>query len=343
MKGDIMAKIAFNGEIMNKLSFGALESLWDEGVLTAPDAYSVQGQNDVWKGHLRDANEEYLVRKAIEKGLLVGEVCLLDFDDLSTAMLLRSNELRNSNLIIWEGGWAEMPSSRAKEIFDRGARAIGFAAALKEGGYPALSAFARKGVSIRPEAANSTPAGIWLSWLHLVEMTKCWNPGKLERALWAAREAFNVKFPSAGGKVSWQVLGRALATVGLRSPGKAAIVARAIQLGLPWATWNKPLYREARDFLIASLRGEKITVGEEEVLLINVRGSLKNEYGRELTLYRVMVKNKLGRNVFDQVAFDHWTKKFILVGWECTQLESWVKKSIFKIVVNATAKGEDAA
>jgi hypothetical protein len=263
-----MANNNINGAIVSgKMSMSALETLWDEGVLMAPDAYETKETKVTWRGHLRDANEEYLVKKALERGILEGDAHSLDFDDVSKAMRLRENELRNSNLVIWQGGWSEMEASLAKEIFDRGARAVGFAAALNTERYPALESFARKGVSIRPDAANSTAAGTWISWYSLVEMTKCWNPGKLERALWAVREAFNVKFPSAEGKVSWQVLGRALATVGVRSPGKAAIVARAIQLGLSWSRWDLPLYREARDFLVAIMRdGKKEIDGVETVI-----------------------------------------------------------------------------
>jgi hypothetical protein len=203
----------------------------------AREAIAVR-EGTAWRGRLRDAHESYVSKRAQAYGLLEGGGLLAySYDEVAEALLLPRGELRLTDLCWPTGGWDIAPAEDAVEVWNRSARAIGFGAAIQSGAYPAMLAFS--------EGEHR------ISWYSLVQKTRCWNPGKLERALWAAREAFGKKFPSAEGRVSWHVLGRALATVGVRSPGKAAVVARAIQLGFAWDAQAR--FSQARDFLVTVL------------------------------------------------------------------------------------------
>lgn len=271
-------------------------------------------------GYLRAAHLKWFLNKAKLLGL-VGSDCRT-IEDLGEVIYLRWNELRNSELVVWTGGYSEYPKTVLDSIYERSRRALGFARAFipEEGersAYPALYAFAR--------AAVSDGKGVWSeaarrngSWLVLLQETRCWSPGKLERALWAAREAFNTKFPSQEGRVSWLVLGRALRVVGVRSPGKAAIVARAIQLG--WqddihALRNKhTLFRSAREHLVDAMRAERVASKVEGMRTYPLKEIRRRG---NITLYEAMVRRNHGWR--RELCFSHsvW-------GLYCTHTDEWL-------------------
>lgn len=220
--------------------------------------------SETMQGFLRDTHFKWLINKAADMGFMDtpefakdSPASIFSVDNVAEAILLRHNEIRNSNLCFWDGGYTEVSMELADAIFERSRRVLGIADAFipKKGersAYPALFGFARQAVR-DGMGANSYAADHNGSWYKLIQRTHCWNPGKLERSLWAARESYNKKFPSQGNHVSWLVLGRALYVVGVNSPSKTAIVARAIQLG-----WDRNgHYGNARDFLVYAIMAEQ--------------------------------------------------------------------------------------
>jgi len=240
--------------IKGGLSLGQLDTLTGESPLIGDTP------NEGWatyKGYLRDSLIKWCVGWALStfhdagNEEAIGEYlercddgfCDRDIDALSITLGQEYNTLRNNILPYWDGSWVEMPWKETVQYFAKFGKALGALVAVKNGGYPALASLKPAGFGEHSWRREYNP----LSWDIIKKAGG--NPGKAERAIWAARQAYNEKWPSHGGRVSWRVLARAIIITGVRSPGKAAIVARAIQLG-----WEFPgRYRDAREFLTRAL------------------------------------------------------------------------------------------
>lgn len=166
-------------------------------------------------------------------------------DRVSAALGLEDNELR-CNLPYGVGrGIYGLKADVDKRNMKYLKRTFGFLGAVKEGNFPALDSLV-KGMTGR---GYNSPHAI-ISIQSLAIRSKCFNPGKLNRAIYAAREAARSKH---GYRCSFKTAARAVAVVGVRSPGKAATVALAISFG-----FDRPRhYREARDFVIKVLLAKR--------------------------------------------------------------------------------------
>ncbi|MEA3453609.1 MAG: hypothetical protein U9R12_01620 [Candidatus Caldatribacteriota bacterium] len=165
-------------------------------------------------------------------------------DDVSYHLGLEGNELRIC-LPINSGGRIYLSPEEDDRNMSVVRRTFGYLVAVKKGGYPALDAVAASKVG---RGYNSPNRGVTL--LTLARGSRCFNPGKLNRAVYAAREAARVKH---GYRCSLRTAARAVEVVGVRSPGKAATVAYSSALGL-----DEPVsYRAARDFVVEVLLAKR--------------------------------------------------------------------------------------
>lgn len=222
-------------------------------------AKTIEGKDAFWRPqpgrYYRDSYMNYF-QSAYEARF--GEK-LTNIDEVSRRFNLEYNELRNCGVIMPQGGRIELPPQKDYENMALLRRVFGYLAETKEGSYPALEAVKEK---LTKRGYNSPVRGITV--LTLAMGSKCWNPAKINRAVYAAREA---AYRKHNYRCSLMTAARAVEVVGVHSPGKAATVAYAISMGLP----TPASYREARDFVLAVItartEGFQTVDGEEIAVL----------------------------------------------------------------------------
>ena len=286
-----MATVWTNGVDSIKVKGGVSLRALQDGV-GEKEVDTVCDYEDMYRGYLRDALLNSVHKKvAVE----APEIYDGDIDQISMSLNLEYNTIRNGILPFWDGYFVEMPWEEARAKFEVMGRFIGAGLAIYKGGYPALSSLRPAGYGENSPRRDRNPL-----WSDVCQIWG-WNPGKAERSMWAAREAFNKKFPSQEGKVSWRVIARAILVD--KKPGKAAIVARAIQLG--WKGHGN--YSNARDFLETAIIAEKKATYIDGVVTHIIEKVVKKG---NISVYKCVVRRDY-TNKFDQVTGHWWEKQIV--------------------------------